>query len=240
MRAVSRFNKDSGGRPAPEAAAAVLKLMNQITGPPDFWDRPEGDFGPLACLYGLDEEGRERANSLYRLGSKALGRGELSTAADWLGEAASAGHPGALFRLALVVLRTGTGRLDDAWFLVEEAARHGHGDAERLLAASAGRLPSSGSPPQTEDHSFFEEVRRLLGIPLPLLQPDLHPVPADAGRQPGTAQEEVCERKEEEEQPGPAGLVLVPAPVLPTRYGPAPRPRAPGVERPLLTALAGG
>lgn len=240
MRAVSRFNKDSGGRPAPEAAAAVLKLMNQITGPPDFWDRPEGDFGPLACLYGLDEEGRERANSLYRLGSKALGRGELSTAADWLGEAASAGHPGALFRLALVVLRTGTGRLDDAWFLVEEAARHGHGDAERLLAASAGRLPSSGSPPRTEDHSFFEEVRRLLGIPLPLLQPDLHPVPADAGRQPGTAQEEVCEREEEEEQPGPAGLVLVPAPVLPTRYGPAPRPRAPGVERPLLTALAGG
>ncbi|MFE7582205.1 hypothetical protein ACFU5Y_11665 [Streptomyces gardneri] len=32
----------------------------------------------------------------------------------------------------------------------------------------------------------------------------------------------------------------MPAPVLPTQYGPAPRPRAPEAERPRLTALAGG
>lgn len=46
MRAVSRFNQDSGGRPAPEVKAELLTLMNQLSGPPDFWDRPDGDFGP--------------------------------------------------------------------------------------------------------------------------------------------------------------------------------------------------
>ncbi|ALO13594.1 hypothetical protein AQF52_8013 [Streptomyces venezuelae] len=163
---MSRFNEDSGGRPAPDAGAELLTLMNQLAGPPDFWDRPDGDFGAQAHLYQLGTERRQRANSHYRLGSKALSRGELSAAADWLGEAASAGHPGALFRLALVVLKANARWTDDAWFLIEEAARHGHGDAERLLAATADHLPDASAPPRTEDLSFFEELRRLLGIPL--------------------------------------------------------------------------
>lgn len=239
MRAVSRFNEDSGGPPVPEVAAEVLTLMNQLTGPPDVWDRPDGDFGPQSHLYsGVDTDRRERANSLYRLGSKALRRGELSTAADWLGEAATAGHPGALFRLAVVVLRANTGWTQDAWFLVEEAARHGHGDAQRLLDAAAGHPPATGAPRRTEDGSFFEELRRMLGVPLHLLQPD----PPPALPEPGALAETSLATGEEdaEGQPERAGLVLVPAPVLPTQYGPAPRPRTPEAERPRLTALAGG
>lgn len=242
MKAVSRFNEDSGGRPAPEVGTELLTLMNQLTGPPDFWDRPDGDFGPLTHLYKLDAEGRERANSLYRLGSKALGRRELSIAADWLGESASAGHPGALFRLTLVVPRASAGWADDAWFLIEEAARHGHGDAERLLAAAAGHLPVSGAPLRTEDPSFFEEVRRLLGIPLHLLQPEPRAALPRSGRQPDTVPETALPAEPEDEegqQPGRTGLVLVPAPVLPTQYGPGPRSRT-VPERPRLTALAGG
>ncbi|MFE5484103.1 IclR family transcriptional regulator C-terminal domain-containing protein [Streptomyces sp. NPDC056527] len=238
---MSRFNEDSGGRPAPEANAELMTLMHQLAGPPDFWDRPGGDFGPQTHLYDLDADGRERVNSLYRLGSKALSRGELSTAADWLGEAASAGHPGALFRLALVVLRASTSWTEDAWFLVEEAARHGHGDAERLLTAAAGRLPSATPPLQTEDPFFFEELRRLLGIPLHLVHADPHPALPDAVRQTDILQEAplAIGPEDEQRQPGRTGLVLVPAPVLPTQYGPAPpSPTAP--ERPSLTALAGG
>ncbi|SEE59498.1 IclR family transcriptional regulator C-terminal domain-containing protein [Streptomyces sp. TLI_105] len=240
---MSRFNQDSGGRPAPEAGAALLTLMNQLTGPPDFWDRPDGDFGPLTHLYKQDVEGRERANAHYRLGSKALRRGELSTAADWLGTAASAGHPGALLRLAVVVLRANACWTDDAWFLVEEAARHGHGDAERLLDAAAGRTPGPGALSQTEDTSFFEELRRLLGIPLQLLQPDPYPAPFHPDRHPSTAPEasRAADPEGEERQPGQTGLVLVPAPTLPKQYGPAPRPRTlPDTDRPRLTALAGG
>lgn len=52
-----------------------------------------------------DAAARKRANSLYRIGSRALDRQELQDAANWLGEAASCGHPGALFRLAVVALR---------------------------------------------------------------------------------------------------------------------------------------
>ncbi|MFC8763361.1 IclR family transcriptional regulator C-terminal domain-containing protein [Streptomyces sp. NPDC057193] len=240
---MSRFNQDSGGRPAPEAEAELLTLMNQLTGPPDFWDRPDGDFGPLTHLYELDADERGRANSHYRLGSKALRRGELAAAADWLGAAASAGHPGALFRLALVVLRANPCWANDARFLVEEAARHGHGDAERLLAAAAGRLPASGTPPRTEDPSFLEELLRLLDLPLHRLQPDPHPALPDPGRQPDPVPKDspATGPEEEEGPPGRTGLVLVPAPVLPTQYGPAPRPRtAPEAERRRLTALTGG
>ncbi len=242
MRAVSRFNQD-GGRPASEAGAELLALMHQLTGPPDFWDRPDGDFGPLTHSYKLTAQDRERANSHYRLGSKALGRGELAAAAGWLGAAASAGHPGAMIRLALVVLRTGTDRTDDAWFLVEEAARHGHGDAKRLLAAARDRRPASDASPQIEDTSFFEELRQLLGIPLQLLQANLEPIAPTPHPQPGTTSKisSATRPQHQERQSGRDGLVLVPAPVLPTQYGPTPPPHpTQETKRPRLTALAGG
>ncbi|MEU8543100.1 IclR family transcriptional regulator C-terminal domain-containing protein [Streptomyces sp. NPDC048717] len=219
---MSRFNKNIGGGAEPEIRAELQALVDRLAGPPDFWDRPAGDFGTLASPWPALAV-RKRANSLYRLGTKALQRGELLTAADWLGEAATAGHPGALFRLAVVVVRAAATRSDDAWFLLREAARHGHGDARRLLAAHDGQAPPP--PGQIEDPSFLEDLRRLLGVSLHLLQPQrqdrsvTNSVDASAGTQ----------------EPD---LVLVPAPVLPSRYGPA--PRAPEVERPVLTALPGG
>ncbi|MFH8254228.1 IclR family transcriptional regulator domain-containing protein [Streptomyces roseolus] len=241
MRAVCRFTEDRGRRPAPEAAE-LQELIDELAGPPDFWDRPDGDLGPLAHLYRLREEERERANVLYRLGSKALGRGELAAAAGWLGEAASAGHPGALFRLALVVLRATPARTDDAWFLIEEAARHGHGDARRLLAATDSRPPGCEVRALPEDPVFLGELARTLNIPHHLFQPG--PASAGPGRQPRpverTHRPDTGETQEEEVLPGPAGLVLIPAPSLPTQYRPTPGTDiAPGPHRPQLTALAG-
>ncbi|MGW8725203.1 IclR family transcriptional regulator domain-containing protein [Streptomyces sp. NPDC055808] len=169
---VSRPDEESSGRPAPDLPPELLDLVGQLT-PPDHWDRPAGDFGPLTSLYGLDRAARERANSLFRLGSKALARDELTTAAQWLGQAASAGHPGALFRLALVALRAGDDWEKEALFLIAEAARHGHGDARRLLAATGHRRPAGGEPVAApEDPSFFDEARERLGIPHDALLPE--------------------------------------------------------------------
>ncbi|MEU4352340.1 IclR family transcriptional regulator C-terminal domain-containing protein [Streptomyces sp. NPDC023838] len=103
----------STGRPEPVVPAGLADLLAHLAGPSDFWDRPEGDFGPLSDAYELTRGQRAHANSLYRLGSKALARGELRQAADWLGTAAAAGHPGALFRLAALTARVGGGGSED-------------------------------------------------------------------------------------------------------------------------------
>ncbi|MEW5631202.1 IclR family transcriptional regulator C-terminal domain-containing protein [Streptomyces hydrogenans] len=238
-----RFTEDCGRCPAP-AVAELQGLMDELAGPSDFWDRPDGDFGPLTHLYGRREEERQRANAHYRLGSKALRRGELHAAAGWLGEAASAGHPGALFRLALVVLRATPARADDAWFLIEEAARHGHGDAQRLLAAADSRPPVSAVPALAEDSVFLEELARTLGVPHYLFQPHPARVLPDSFQSHLAAQESspaTSGRGDEERLRGPADLVLVPAPALPATYGPAPaHVNAPDFRRPRLAVLAGG
>ncbi|WP_327389099.1 IclR family transcriptional regulator domain-containing protein [Streptomyces sp. NBC_01207] len=214
MTVVTRLIDDSRGLPP---SAGLVELLAKLAGPEDFWDRPQGDFGPLSGLYRLDRDGWERANSLYLLGSKALRRGELTVAADWLGESASAGHPGAMFRMAALALRAGADWTDEARFLVAEAARHGHGDAARLLAALARRLPDV-EPGQPEDQEYFEEVRAGLGVPEHLLHPATggSPTGAVGGEQPQ--------------------LHLVPAPQVP-EYGPAPRPSTAGGRRPHLAAL---
>ncbi|MFJ3902884.1 IclR family transcriptional regulator C-terminal domain-containing protein [Streptomyces sp. NPDC090025] len=292
------LNEGSDGRP-PEAQAELLTLVTRLSGPPDFWDRPDGDFGPLTHLYDLDPAERAEANSHYRLGSKALDRHELATAADWLGRAASAGHPGALFRLTLVVLRAGADWEDEAWFLIEEAARHGHGDAAALLAeARSDRVVPAVREP-VQDPVFLAEIRRALDAPAhqppahqpPVRQPSVpqaslpqpstpasaapqppvrqtpagpmpaHPAPAlrttGGAESPPTANSLPTAKPlataelptgpatpEDSADPAPyprRGLVLVPPPVLPRDYGPAPRPEAvPDLERPRLTALAGG
>jgi hypothetical protein len=208
--------------------------MDHLAGPPDFWDRPDGDFGPLSHLYELDVEARQQANSLYRLGSKALGRDELPTAADCLGSAAAAGHPGALFRLALVALRSDKDWKDNAWFLVAEAARHGHSDAQRLLASSAGRRPSpTGDAPLIEDTSFFEEVRLLLGVALPSLQPAPSGASPVSGRRPDTP--DICHTTDTDNS------TVALRPVGPTRYEPVPHPdNTPNRKRAHLIALPGG
>lgn len=212
---VSRLNDDSRDLPA---SAGLAGLLAKLSEPVDFWDRPGGDFGPLSGLYGLDRDGWERANSLYLLGSKALGRGELAVAADWLGEAAAAGHPGAMFRMAALTLQAGADWIDEARFLVAEAARHGHGDAARLLAGLAHRRPEK-EPGEPEDQQFFDEVREGLGVAEHLLYPGADDPAEGAGGG---------------EQPR---LYLVPAPQVP-EYGPAPEPYSDPADGPRRSHLA--
>ncbi|MFF4104341.1 IclR family transcriptional regulator C-terminal domain-containing protein [Streptomyces sp. NPDC001903] len=162
MTDVSTYDDHGGGRgrPEPVVPAGLAHLLAQLAGEPDHWDRPEGDFGPLSHLYKLSGSERALANSLYRLGTKAMVRGELERAVECLGAAAEAGHPGALFRLAVVTART-DGPLAEVRFLIAEAARHGHRDAQRLLAATAGR-PAGAL--DTEDPEYAGELRLALGL----------------------------------------------------------------------------
>ncbi|MFK8911809.1 hypothetical protein ACJA3G_32890, partial [Streptomyces sp. YS-3] len=203
MTDVSRYDGPDGGagRPEPQVPAALARLLDQLAGPYDFWDRPDGHFGPLTEKYRLSAEERAHANSLYRLGSKALMKGELLRAAQWLGPAAEAGHPGALFRLALVAMRADWDRREDVRFFIAEAARHGHGDARRLLAATAHRRPFPDDPSTPiQDRLFFNEIRQGLGVSEEMLTPEATQTAAPV--------------------PAAPRLVLVPPPTLPTQNRP--------------------
>jgi DNA-binding IclR family transcriptional regulator len=206
VRDVSRYDdhRDGAGRPAPVVPSALAELLDRLTGAPDFWDRPCGDFGPLTTEYALSLEKRAHANSLYRLGSKSLARDELLSAADWLGAAAEAGHPGALFRLAALTARVRGPGHESVRFLVAEAARHGHGDARELLAASA-RPTGAESPAHTalEDPQFVDEVRAGLGCGPPA-EPATKQEGVGAGERPVVAAVEGAET-------AGAELVWVPA-----------------------------
>ncbi|WP_369355334.1 IclR family transcriptional regulator C-terminal domain-containing protein [Streptomyces sp. cg2] len=214
---MSRYDGHRGGagRPEPVAPAGLAALLAQLAGPPDFWDRPSGDFGPLAAAYALTPEERAHANSLYRLGSKALARHELTSAAEWLGAAAEAGHPGALFRLAALAARAGRGSVENVRFLVAEAARHGHGDAHALLEAMTGAAATSTPSVAIEDPQFIDEVREGMGKPAVPGTP--HDVDAGRGAAPSDG-------------PEPSGqvttatgrLVPVPAPRLGRVHVPSP------------------
>jgi hypothetical protein len=234
VTAVSRFDKDCG-RGTSNAPARLLKLQGRHCGPLDFWDRPDGEFGPLAHLYALSEKERERANSLYRLGSKALLRNDLRLAVDLLGEAATDGHPGALFRLALAALRAGDEhREEDAWFLIAEAARHGHGDARRLLRAGAGLgAAADETADEVEDGTCLAEIRRHL-LPARIRSTACAPL---AGL---SATGEGREGRSVSDGDGAEHLVLVPAPALPPVPAPPDRDTAGLTGRPRLTALPGG
>ncbi|MGW9080691.1 IclR family transcriptional regulator domain-containing protein [Streptomyces kronopolitis] len=212
---MGRFDKGSGSRQERVLPAGLVQLMGVLVGPHDFWYRPDGDFGQLANTVQREVAARKRANSLYRIGSRALGRHELQDAANWLGEAAACGHPGALFRLAVVTLRAGEDWKGEAAFLIAEAARLGHGDAARLLRGLAHRRPEAQpAEPTVEDLEFFDEARERLGIRAEMLLPDdaSSEVEGEAGRRGshlgGGARAE---------QPS---LFLVPPPPLPKRFVP--------------------
>ncbi|MFF4324494.1 IclR family transcriptional regulator C-terminal domain-containing protein [Streptomyces sp. NPDC001568] len=212
MTDVSRYDDHHGGagRPEPVVPAALAELLAHLAGPADFWDRPDGDFGPLSRQYALSEEEREHANTMYRLGSKALRREDLLRAADCLGAAAEAGHPGALFRMAALVARAGRGR-EDVRFLVAEAARHGHGDARHLLAESSRGLSSRMDVSRGgEDPLYAQEIGRALsGARPPAAAPLQGAGFAASGAQDPAAEGEKVFR----ESPTGAGrLVLVPSP----------------------------
>ncbi|MFF7705395.1 IclR family transcriptional regulator domain-containing protein [Streptomyces lydicus] len=212
---VGRFDEGSGSRQERVLPAGLVQLMGMLVGPPDFWYRPDGDFGLLANTVQRDAAARKRANSLYRIGSRALGRHELQDAANWLGEAASCGHPGALFRLAVAALRAGEDWKDEAEFLIAEAARLGHGDAARLLRALAHRRPESQpAEPTVEDVEFFDEARERLGIREEMLLPDDASPEAEWGAGRGSP---LAGSGARAEQPP---LFLVPAPPVPKRFLP--------------------
>ncbi|MGW2918202.1 IclR family transcriptional regulator domain-containing protein [Streptomyces angustmyceticus] len=214
---VGRFDEGSGSRQERVLPAGLVQLMGMLVGPPDFWYRPDGDFGRLANTVQRDAAARKRANSLYRIGSRALDRQELQDAANWLGEAASCGHPGALFRLAVVALRAGEDWKGEAAFLIAEAARLGHGDAARLLRALGHRRPEPRSAePVVEDVEFFDEARERLGIREELLLPD--DASPEAGWEAGRGSSAAGPGARAEHPP----LFLVPAPPLPKRFLPGP------------------
>ncbi|MFD9303025.1 hypothetical protein ACFWCB_10175 [Streptomyces sp. NPDC060048] len=236
MTDVSRYDDHRGGagRPEPLVPAGLAQLLAQLKGPHDYWDRPDGYFGPLTDTYGLSAEQRAHANSLYRLGSKALLGGELLRAAQWLGEASEAGHPGALFRLAALAGRAGYGRREDVLFLVAEAARHGHGDARHLLAATAHRRPTTPVWP-VEDPQFFEEIRERLGVSKHLLTPEPDHDNSAAAAVPAVPASPA-------DGSGGPRLVLVPPPMFPSPDHPAAdtgTQSGPMTDRPHLTALDG-
>ncbi|MFI0220065.1 hypothetical protein [Streptomyces lydicus] len=215
---VGRFDEGSGSRQERVLPAGLVQLMGMLVGPPDFWYRPDGDFGLLANTVQRDAAARKRANSPYRIGSRALGRHELQDAANWLGEAASCGHPGALFRLAVAALRAGEDWKDEAEFLIAEAARLGHGDAARLLRALSHRRPEpQPAEPTVEDVEFFDEARERLGISEEMLLPDDASPEAEWGAGRGS---QLAGSGARAEQPP---LFLVPAPptaeAIPTRLG---------------------
>ncbi|MFJ6501603.1 hypothetical protein OG280_40980 (plasmid) [Streptomyces virginiae] len=232
---MSRYEGHSGGAQGtdPVVPAGLADLLDRLAGPPDVWDRPDGDFGPLTDSYGLSQEEREHANSMYRLGSKALSRDDLLRAANWLGSAAEAGHPGALFRMAALTARAG-GSVDDVRFLVAEAARHKHGDAERLLAGTVGRRVSGAWTMQ--DPEFFDEVRLGMGKPLVLHTGHGDDSPGEPGGGPGRSDGPrlVLLPQTRVEQPGPRLL-----PGRPTALRPVPAnnpPRRTTVREPIAPA----
>ncbi|MFF8288843.1 IclR family transcriptional regulator C-terminal domain-containing protein [Streptomyces sp. NPDC016309] len=231
---MSRYDGPRSECSQPPVPAGLTALLEELEGKRDHWDRPDGTWGPAgpAPEDGAGEE-RARVNSLYRLGTKALRRDELSMAADWLGRAAERGHPGALFRLAVVVgRRYGEEGRDDAAYLVAEAARLGHGDARVLLReVTAGVRERDGT---VQDPEFIDEVRAALGRPRAAPLRDASAVPAGdttaptsaTGTGTGTA-------------PGTAAGPAPESTALRTPSGPAPDPSGPPPGASVL-ATAGG
>ncbi|KPI33308.1 hypothetical protein OV450_1396 [Actinobacteria bacterium OV450] len=141
---------------APRSAVDQLNaLLVRLSGPPDFWDRPGGDWAGVPA----SPERREAvgdANAFYKLGSKALRRGESETAGQWLGQAVDHNHPGALLRLAVLFHRVrGLPELADTMFIVAEAGQYGHGDAPLLLRHYVTGVREHGAH---QDPEFAEEL----------------------------------------------------------------------------------
>ncbi|MFF3677406.1 IclR family transcriptional regulator C-terminal domain-containing protein [Streptomyces sp. NPDC002120] len=155
---------DTGGPAEPSAFAALLSGLRGA----DFWDRPEGDWGPRRTWRGEELERRVHANSCYRLGSKALRVGELDRARNWLKRACEDSHPGAAFRLAVTLWRqAGPDAAPQAVMAVVSAARWGHEDARVLLRRAGWDLADIGladreSSTLGQDDEFVADVRTLL------------------------------------------------------------------------------
>lgn len=183
MTDVSRNDSGRGPRPGydPDGFAAVL---SGLKGPRDYWDRPDGNWGLLTGPRALAR--RRHANSCYRLGSKALRAGDWQRAAAWLSRARSERHPGAAFRMAVLLWRTAdtahdrAGREQDIVAAVMDAARFGHRDAQLLLnengwplpgipAQDTVAVPSLRNPGIWQDPAFADTVAEALAALRPTL-----------------------------------------------------------------------
>ncbi|WP_323145311.1 IclR family transcriptional regulator C-terminal domain-containing protein [Streptomyces sp. NBC_01565] len=147
-------------------------LLAGSRGSADAWDRPEGDWGE--GLSGLAEEeaaARREANSCYRLGSKALLRGDLELAELWLRSAYAQDHPGAAFRLAVAVHRRGTRQEQGGHAeaqaaivsLLSQAALWGHSGARRALGRSGpGKTAEGEGDAGVDDADLASELAAAL------------------------------------------------------------------------------
>lgn len=140
-----------------EAPRTIDELLSMLAKRDGVWDRPDGDWVP-----GPATEARRHANSLYRLGSRALRRNELPVACAWLAAATREHHPGAVFRLAAASSRLDSHQTEWAVrMLVGWAAVLGHQDAVRLAPLLSGRArPSVGDG--WEDEEFALELLAVL------------------------------------------------------------------------------
>lgn len=167
MSDVSVNDSERGGIGRPAEPSAFAALLSGLRGA-DFWDRPDGDWGPQRVWRGDELERRLHANSCYRLGSKALRIGELNRARNWLRRACEDSHPGAAFRLAATLWRqSGPDAASQAVTAVVSAARWGHGDARMLLRQAGWDLANIGLADQEnvepeQDGEFSSDVRTLL------------------------------------------------------------------------------
>ncbi|MFG2947561.1 hypothetical protein [Streptomyces adustus] len=145
-------------------------LLNDLRGPADFWDRPDGFWGAADGTTSLSAaalEDRQDANSAYRLGTKALRRQDPSAARRWFALACSQEHPGAAFRSILtgestagksrflISFATGCGKTHamlQVLAQVARASRWGHGDA-RYLTISL--ITPTGQPLE----AFLRDIR---------------------------------------------------------------------------------
>ncbi|MFE5538732.1 IclR family transcriptional regulator C-terminal domain-containing protein [Streptomyces sp. NPDC056492] len=157
--------------------------------PREYWDRPDGDWGPLASSDALDR--REHANSCYRMGSKALRRGDGHMAVTWLTNACMELHPGAAFRLAVALWRPAYDRgraaevREQVLGVLDAAVRFGHADAQVLLDLYTRSEPQEYGfqPTDWQDPEFVPAVIQLLNsylVPgaVPTLLPARVPAPA--------------------------------------------------------------
>ncbi|WP_158697206.1 hypothetical protein [Streptomyces hokutonensis] len=152
------------------ATSPAGRFLARLEGPYDFWDRPDGDWGAVPAT-GCGDDGHEvrsDANSAYRIGTKALRRGELATARAAFAVAMDEQHPGAAFRMAVTELFLGQHRQERlmltvacgsgktaafVWLIMNHlatAARWGHEDARRLISRiqpPEGRSPIQDNAP---------------------------------------------------------------------------------------------
>jgi hypothetical protein len=125
----------------------------------DYWDQPDGPW----------RDG-EDTNVCYRLGGRALARGEAPE--FWLRRAVEGQHAGGYFRMALALLRR-NGGTEFVGYL-RAAQFRGHADAEPLLKTwalcrdgyirgdEAERLLLEALPEAPHDPAFAAEVALLL------------------------------------------------------------------------------